>query len=958
MSDERPLTFVAVLTTGPSPEQDDVLEVAAVRRRGGEEAERFSQLANPGDAPPAVLKLADLSASRLAGRPSPRAALEKLFDFIGHGPFVVHDAALLKAFAAGRGLCLPGEAMDSQMLARIVRPVQEDYRLPELAAALGLQAPAVQRALELALVLAQVWQALVRELKQRPAPVLDALHRVAAAVADPLAPLLAEAANEVGGFKLSSDETPALIGCLKDHRELLARAQKYESPEPRDEPLDADGICAMFSAEGALGRNLRGYEQRDEQVTMARAVCEALSDGAHLLCEAGTGTGKSLAYLMPCIGWSCHNEDKVVVSTNTKNLQEQLYRKDLPFLHALLGDRFEAALLKGRGNYLCVRRFLHLVRHFERELSTPEEMAALLPLISWSERTESGDLAECAGLMVGEGARTVIDRATSSGDDCLGRACPLRGRCFVMRARALAQLADVVVVNHALLFSDVGLDQPILPLYRCVVFDEAHNVEDVATEAMAAGVDSLSVYRIANRLWRVRRQDGSGSGLLASVLYEVDKRLLPGGPLGKETVVELARDVIEKIEPVVQLTKDMLQTLARPFEAVPAWDDKIMMAECDPKVGSGSPTGQAAEVLAEAVTRLCGSIESLAVCLEENQERLPAAPELCADLRAQAGRLREVMEQVEFVQAQGEPNYVYWIERTRRRDQEFYGMHAAPLDVGRFLRTTFFDARRTVIMTSATLRVGGSFGYMQERLGADLGEERLRCLAVGSPFDYDRQTLVAAPTFLPEAGGRREEGFDEELAVLLTDLFVATSGRGLVLCTSYSLLNSLYDRIKRPLERAGIPVLAQGRDGSRERISALFRQIKSSVLLGTQSFWEGVDFTGDTLSCLVLTKLPFHVFTEPLVRGRIEYLRSRGLEPFTHYTLPEAVINFRQGFGRLIRNRTDRGVVVVTDRRIVTKSYGRAFLSDLPTRCQVFREKGALIDAVRRFFARPAPEKA
>jgi len=312
------------------------------------------------------------------------------------------------------------------------------------------------------------------------------------------------------------------------------------------------------------------------------------------------------------------------------------------------------------------------------------------------------------------------------------------------------------------------------------------------------------------------------------------------------------------------------------------------------------------------------------------------------------------MSALEFTLKQDDGGYVYWLGRTRRGTQAYYSLHAAPLEVGKQIRGFFLEGKRCSVFTSATLRVNGQFEYMRERLGAqDMSEEQLRCAAVGSSFDFDRQTLVCVPTFLPDAGGVRDEMFDKELASFLIELLEATSGRALVLFTSYSLLDAVYRDIKGPLEKAGIPVLAQGHSGSRERITAMFKEVVGSVLLGTQSFWEGVDVPGEALSCLVVTKLPFHAVGDPLVVGRLEYLEAQGREPFQHYTLPEAVISFRQGFGRLIRNRTDRGVVVVTDRRLVTKAYGRSFLRDVPTRHHVFKERAPLLAAVKRFFAKP-----
>ncbi|MFW5915057.1 MAG: helicase C-terminal domain-containing protein [Planctomycetota bacterium] len=953
MNQNDSLTFAALITTGPMPERDQILEAAAVRMRGDEEVEMFAGLACPEELPLAVQRLTGLDEARVKDRPSPRKVAAQLSEFSGTDTVVTYGAADFRQFLSNASAHPPDELYDAQKLARVVRPDTSDYQLESLAGTLGVEGAEMHRALDLARLTRRVWDALLEELYEMPGPVLGALHRIAEASASNLTPLLADALNRKEGFELGRQTGSGLDEVMPDHTEIFKTAQEYESPEPTDEPLDMDKICAMFRPDGAIGRHLNGYEQRDEQLEMVVECCQALSTPYHLMFEAGTGTGKSMAYLLPAIAWARQNEDKVIVSTNTKNLQEQLYNKDLPFLEELLGGRFDAALLKGRRNYLCVRRFMYLMQHFERELGGPEQMEAMMPLIPWVADTEDGDLAGCRGLLRDSNAYPLLPRVTSSGDECAGRACPYRKSCFVFRARTMAQLADLVVVNHSLLFSEIGLDTPILPEHRCLIFDEAHNVEDIATDAIARVADNLSFYRVTNRLWRAR-QDGSGSGMVATIMSMADKKLPEKGPLSRDTVKSMARGVIEQVDAVVDTTRECFQTLARPFERVPHYEDKIMMEECKPPITMDGETGQAAGALDKCVSRLGSSVEDLAECLELNKEKMEEAQQLARDLRAQANRLEEAMEDLKFCLKQEREKFVYWLERSESGNRTYYSMHAAPLDIGEFFKDYFFEDKRTVIMTSATMRVGGSFDYMRERLGAEeMKETELWCAAVGSPFNYHTQTLMAVPTFLPDAGGRRSEDYDEQLSELLIDLLRTTRGRALVLFTSYSLLNGVYDAIKRPLEREGVPVLAQGRDGSRGTITSLFREVTGSVLLGTQSFWEGVDISGETLSCLVLTKLPFHVFTEPLVRGRIEYLRARGINPFGHYTLPEAVITFRQGFGRLIRHRNDSGVVVVTDRRLVTKSYGRNFLRDIPAEHTVFKQKKPLMEAVGRFLGQP-----
>ena len=416
---------------------------------------------------------------------------------------------------------------------------------------------------------------------------------------------------------------------------------------------------------------------------------------------------------------------------------------------------------------------------------------------------------------------------------------------------------------------------------------------------------------------------------------------------------ELCTNAMAAVTEVTDAARQFFETIGEPFAEVPPSVERILLAECRPSLGSGSEAWQAGARLQETVRSLGGQLEELAKAFEGAEREAAAGGELATDLRAQTVRLQEVCAAIELVLAQEDEAFVYWLERTRRDRGDQCSLHAAPLRVAQYFRDAFLRDKRTVVFTSATLQVDGSFDYMIERLGAEnTPAERLRCLALGSSFDYERQALVGVTAFLPDPGGQRNSQYDVELAAFLTELLECTQGRAMVLFTSYSLLSFVYDAVRGPLQRLGITVLAQGHSGSREAITGLFRTRPRCVLLGTRSFWEGVDISGEALSCLVLTKLPFHVFTDPLVRGRTDYLRALGRDPFRHYTLPEAVIDFRQGFGRLIRTRTDAGVVIVTDRRLTTKGYGRSFLRSLPTRHRVFDTPQDALEEVRRFFAR------
>ncbi len=943
------VNFLAYLTTGPLPDEDGILETAFVRVKDGQETEFKTFLANPGQIPVTTKKLTGLDEKRLAGKKGPRKTVEQTLSELGDGPVVVHDAEVFMQFLDALYLPPPEQIYDSRELAQIILPECRDFSLTSIAQKLDIAPANMYRGLDLARLTRSVWEGLVMQTEEQPGQVAAALKKLADMAETPLAWVFAKAANRQLGFELSNGSTPGLETVIKDHTDIYEQAQQYEKPEPGEEHLNTEKICAMLEKNGAVGRHLKNFEPRREQISMTEKVCEALNHAMHMMCEAGTGTGKSMAYLLPAIAWACQNDDKVIVSTNTKNLQEQLYDKELPFLKELLGDRFRTAILKGRSNYLCVRKLLNVLQYCERELSGPEEAASLLPVISWASSTKNGDMSECSGFMAQNRAYALKPMVTATGDECRGRACRFINKCFVKRARTLAQLSDIIVVNHALAFADVALDMPHLPDCRCFVFDEAHNIEDVATGASTVASDGLAFYRICRRLWR-KGKDGAGSGLVSTLMGLINKHLPAKGALSRETALDMAQGVVEAIEELGDNVRCFFDLLSEPFDRLPAREDKIMLNDCRPTIDKKGRLGEEAAQLAEACRKLRKRCKNLSECLRANEKHFGKAGEFAQDLEGQSNRVEEAINDLEFILEREDENYVYWLERTRSGKRTFYALKAAPLEIGPFMRTFFFDEMRSVILTSATLRVEKKFDYVKERLGANhLTEEQFMCMAFGSPFNFTQQTRLCVPTFLPDAGGRRDMSYDEELSSFLIDLLRGTTGRSLVLFTSYSLLDTVYERIKRPLERVNIPLLAQGKDGSRRVMTALFKENVGSVLLGTQSFWEGVDVLGESLSCLVLTKLPFHVFTDPLVQGRIQHLRECNIDPFRHYTLPQAVINFRQGFGRLIRHRSDRGVVVVTDRRLVTKTYGRSFLGDIPTTHRVYKHKGPLIKDVKHF---------
>jgi ATP-dependent DNA helicase DinG len=658
---------------------------------------------------------------------------------------------------------------------------------------------------------------------------------------------------------------------------------------------------SIFGPDGLISKAHPEYEHRPGQIQMAEAVLRAFEQKQHLIVEAGTGTGKTLAYLVPAIAAACGSGARVVISTGTKNLQEQLIDKDIPFLHDVLPKPFRAAVMKGRNNYAC----LHRIKGAESMpvLAGLEEIDQFDEVAHWVRETETGDRAELSTLPENLPFWRHIDARS---DTCLGQKCPDFEPCFLTRMRLRALDADIVVVNHHLFFADLALRNgaygAVLPDYAAVILDEAHQIEDVASEYFGAQV---STYQIDDLL--------SDVGYLKLDDSEVER--------------ELARTSarISRFADAFWISFREGRGLEGRFSLAPrgsspprdeSTDLEYILDGEDEAPHSNTPANDAYNALDNALNRL-----------ETTLDVLKDPP---ADAESIVRRTRQLRFDLNFIVKGDDKKFVYWIERRGRG----VFLRASPIDVSGLLQDKLFEKVPTVILTSATLSSAGNFNFIRERLGLDSAEEMI----AESIFDFENQAVLYLPPQMPDP---RSPQWASAAAEEVIKIVNATEGRAFVLSTSLLGMNELYDRVSPQLD---YPCFVQG-SASKGALLRTFRTTPNAVLFATSSFWQGVDVRGEQLSCVIIDKLPFAVPSDPIVAARQRHIEEQGGSSFYEYSVPQAIISLKQGLGRLIRSTTDRGVLAVLDPRLRTKVYGQTFLQSLPP-CRITSK----IDELARVF--------
>jgi DNA polymerase-3 subunit epsilon/ATP-dependent DNA helicase DinG len=917
---ERVFVALDLETTGLDARSDAIIEVGAIRFAFDPRAEsfacrvldRFVTFVNPlRPVPLRIQQLTGIRDSDVAGAPPIVRIIPELLAFVRADveAVVAHNAGFDFSFLQAVGVDFHRPTYDTFELASILLPGVTSYSLGELVRVLGIPLPEAHRAMDDAEATAKLFTHLLYRADELP-PWIGAI--------------LAECAHEGSWPPLG-----VLVSSLPFHAPSVPPPVKLGAPlwhstpesllldqSPSLQAVPENHLESAFSPDGPLAQLFgKHFEHRQGQLDMAVRVLRAINRGDHLLIEAGTGTGKSIGYALPAVLWSVTNQRRVVIATNTIALQEQLLEKDLPIIHAVMAaagyPHFHAALLKGRNNYLCTRR---LYSWYHNRLLSPVELRVLAKVLVWLQLTETGDVGEL--FLPTQAERMIWTRLCSDAATCSPERCGAEHGAFVdffYAARLSAEHAHILVVNHALLLADIAAGGRVLPTYSHIVVDEAHHLEEAATEQLSYRVEWNTIYAVMQRL---HTEADLFQGILQATFRQED-----------EAAARRLRQVSNQVYEATGGLRALAQTVlafAQNQESIRhdfAYAQRLGLDESIRTQPAWSEIEIQWDLASQSVRTAIQHITALAQHLQEHQWWLqePFAA-LLQDLQGAADYLSALVTWLDRIIFQapgaGSSDVVTWLEVNEGITEA--SLVAAPLFVNETLESQLVHRKRSAIFTGATLRTGSGFSFIRDRLGL----WDVTASTVDSPFDYRQSTLLYLPSDVPEP---TQSNFQQTVEQAIIKAVTASAGATLALFTSYAQLRATAEAIRAPLDRLGITVLQHGAS-SRQRLLREYREADKAVLLGTRSFWEGIDLPGDELRCLIIVRLPFAVPTDPLVAARSAELDNA----FRDYTLPDAILRFRQGFGRLIRRATDRGVVVVLDSRVWRKEYGHAFLESLP----------------------------
>ncbi len=901
-------------TTGLDSTSDSIIEFGAVRFRNGEVTAEYSTLINPGrPIPPEITALTGISDADFLSKPhkpdeaplppapSLAQALPAIRSFVGDAPIIGHNVGFDLSFLYPHGLFQNNFWVDTYDLAAVLLPSATRYSLSSLSKHLNIELNEAHRALHDARASALLYWEMWKQIQTLPVSLIHEIVNISQGM-DWNARMVFEYALEEKTAAAASPNpfSAPIFSDTPTPRNTLV-------PAPASSTISLNEVDNIFGEDGVLANHHENYESRPGQIEMAHKIAEAFNQSHHLVIEAGTGIGKSLAYLVPAVMWATTNQQQVVISTNTLNLQDQLGTVDIPLLKEIIPAPFQAAVLKGRGNYLCLNRLSDIRR---RRPSTTDEMRVLAKVLVWLTRGGSGEKNDIN--LRGFVEQNIWQRLSAEAENCTPERCEVAtgGKCPYHRARKAADAAHIVIVNHALLLADATSENQVIPDYQHLIIDEAHHLEEAATGSLTTRTDETAIkYHLLNLATNKH-------SFLGEVISKLQEHVPPHD---SNRLIEFLKNL--------QIAATTLEThIAKLFVTIRNLasrnDNDIpvtlrITAETRRKAEFGALDSQW-NIVSEFLGAISDGLGRLPSAFGKLKSySIPEFDNLVASIAAAAHYFAELQQTFQTIIRLPDDNLISWIHIN---NNNVVSVHTAPLNVGTMLDTFLWSKKKSVILTSATLQTNGNFDYLEDALKTNAFDT----LAIDSPFNYRESTLVFVPNDMPDPNERGR--FQQAVERALVELTASLGGRTLALFTSYTQLQQTAQAIRPRLALGDITVYDQLDSNNRQALLESFKTTDKAILLGTKSFWEGVDIPGATLSALVLTKLPFPIPTDPIISARSE----RYSDSFKEYTLPETILRFRQGFGRLIRSQSDRGVVVLLDKRLISKSYGQSFMDSLP----------------------------
>lgn len=897
-------------TTGLDCNTDKIIEIAAVKVKRGLIIDEFSSLvAIDGSLPEEISSLTGISDEMLLGQPRIEDLIPALSDFIGEADIVAHNAEFDSSFLL-RYWPDPRPWIDSITLAQIAYPCQPSYALAWLVKNLELENHSAHRALADALATAELLIRIEKELSGFPDFLQEQLSALASGDESATGAFIRRCCSGRGGAAAPAGQT------------VRGSHQRREINE--EYCLDVDALADYFGERAEFKERIPGFEERPQQLQLAQEVARTLNNGGCLLAEAGTGTGKSLAYLLPAALYARGSGKQIAVSTHTRNLQEQLWQKDIPMLSALLDTPVKAAVLKGRSNYLCRR----LYRYFANEPS--EEMRYFLMRIAvWRVQTKDGELGD---LSLNSFSRRYWQRLCASRENC-APFCPYRQKnsCCVQKARMKAAEAEILIINHSLLIANAANEGALLPELPYLIIDEAQHLEHATEDQLTSAVDFFDILNLLGRYERKER--GKRAGVIPAL-----EKTEPGlfDSISAERIAVLAAKLADDVAAVLAAAEKFYDVADQFFQQERSRQAflpvKIRIMPQHLQSPDWQLVAQLSEEAAAALNVLAADSFTILDLVRANApddgEETGRLPKGCEELFSLGNISRELAGTLTACINDENANFVSWVEYSDLERRP--AINIAPVEINELLHDLLYEKTEALVMTSATLGIGKDFSYFKQRTGIDLLPLKPRELVLPSPFFYREQSLFTIVNDLPDWSRCSEIEAVEAISSALIRLLTASKGRAIVLFTSHAQLKSVYKQIVAPLNNAGINVLAHGVSGAPSMLLERLKSEENCCILGAASFWEGVDVIGEALSLIVVVRLPFWPPNTPLAATRMERIEAEGKSPFWDYSLPMALIRFKQGFGRLIRSDKDSGVFCVLDKRIIEKRYGASFIRSLP----------------------------